>query len=251
MILTVDIGNSMIALTALKNSGEDYEVIFSEKIPSESQNFLESIRKILCAYSVSCKEISAIVLASVVPKLTEPVCRALEGVIGKNVSVINAGNCRSLEFAVAKPGMLGLDRIADSAWAAAHFSLPALTVDMGTATVFNVIGKGGVFLGGLIAAGIGTSLSALSEHTAQLPKLSDDAPPKCLIGKNTSECMLSGTVIGTAAMVDGIAARIEEELGTPVTLIVTGGGAELAEPFILRKHIYEPHLLAKGLAFIY
>lgn len=252
MILTADIGNSTIALTALEKNEEDYDVIFSEKIPSDKGKpsfSADNIRRVLDERGICFSKIEKAALSSVVPGLTEPVRRALESVLGRSVSVIKHTKNGGLKFAVPEPEKLGLDRIAGSAWAA-RYPLPAVTVDMGTATVFNVIGKGKIFLGGLIAAGIGTSLDALSDRTAQLPRLSPETP-KAIIGKTTAECMLSGAVIGAAAMADGIAARAEAELKASVTLIVTGGAAAFAEPFILKEHIYEPHLLAKGLAYIF
>ncbi len=247
MILTVDIGNTTIALTVLERSGGDYNALFAEKIPSDG-NFHVPLERVLGGFS----SIECAVLSSVVPKLTEPVCRAVERFAGVSPKIISAASYRGiLSFAIPEPERLGLDRIADSAWAAARYPLPAMTVDMGTATTFNVIGGGigggGVFLGGIIAAGLRTALDALSERAAQLPKLAPDIPER-LIGRNTAECMLSGAVIGSAAMTDGIAARVEKELGKPVTLILTGGGARLAEPFLTRGHVLEPYLLAKGLA---
>lgn len=243
MILAVDIGNTTIALTGLERSGDEYDVLFTEKIPSDG-NFREPLERALGGFT----EIGSAALSSVVPELTEPVCRDIERIVGSAPAVISAASYRGiLKLAIPEPERLGLDRIADSAWAAARYPLPAVTVDMGTATTFNVIGEGGVFLGGMISAGLQTSLNALSEHTSQLPRLAP-APPERLIGTNTAECMLSGAVIGAAAMIDGIAARVETKLGKPVTLILTGGGAALSEPFVLHYHVREPFLLAKGLA---
>lgn len=248
MILSVDIGNTTIALTGLEHVGGDYNVVFAEKIPSDKgRDFHTPVERLLDGHFA---RIEGTVLSSVVPELTEPVCRAVEHIAGKAPVVISARDCKSLTYAVPEPEQAGLDRIADSAWAAARYPLPAVTADFGTATALNVIGVGGVFLGGMIAAGMQTSLNALSERTAQLPGLGLSVPER-LIGRNTVECMLSGAVIGAAAMTDGIAARVQSELGTPVSLIITGGGAEFAEPFLTYPHIHEPYLLAKGLAHIY
>lgn len=243
MILTVDIGNTTVALTGLERDENDFDVIFAEKIPSDG-NFSEPLERVLGGFT----GIESAVLSSVVPELTEPICRAVERITGRYPKIINAASHRGiLDIALPEPEKIGLDRIADSAWAAARYPLPAVTVDLGTATTFNVIGEGGMFLGGIIAAGIQTSLDALSERAAQLPRLAP-SPPLRLIGRNTAECMLSGAVIGTAAMIDGIAERAETELGKPVTLILTGGGAPLVEPFLKHSHVCEPYLLAKGLA---
>ena len=106
-----------------------------------------------------------------------------------------------------------------------------------------------VFCGGAIAPGLDMGLGALSERTAQLPRL-DLQIPKRIIGRNTEECILSGTIVGMAAMLDGMVQRIEAELGSPATLILTGGAARFVEPLVLHPHIYDPNLLLKGLAFL-
>lgn len=240
MILTVDIGNTTIALTSLDS---EYNVLSAKKLLSD-RNFREPLERSLGGLP----QIKSAVLSSVVPELTEPVCREVERITGKAPNIINADSYQSiLNFAIPEPEKLGLDRIAASAWTAIKYPLPAVTVDLGTATTFNVIDESRTFLGGIIAAGVQTSLNALSKRAAQLPKLML-SPAGRLIGTNTVECMLSGAVIGAAAMIDGMTARIESELGKTVTLIITGGGAKFIEPFLLHPHVHEPYLLAKGLA---
>lgn len=236
MILAVDIGNTTIAATFLERN---LDVVFTKKTPSgENFNLPTNLTS----------RVESVVLSSVVPTLTEPICAEVREIVGISPRVITCGSYHGiLRLAVSEPEKVGLDRIADSAFAAVKFPLPAVTVDLGTATTFNVIGEGGIFLGGIIAAGIGVSLSALSEHAAQLPKL-EPVAAKRLIGKNTAECMLSGAVIGAAAMIDGIVSRIEAELGASVTLILTGGAAEYVKPHCAHDFVHEPHLLAKGLA---
>ena len=239
MILTVDVGNTTIALAGV-DSG--FNVRFCEKFPSD-KNFREPIFRA----AENFPPIKSAVLSSVVPTLTEPVCNAVSQAFGAVPAVISEKMCRkSLKFAVPNPEKIGLDRIADSVWAA-RFPLPVVTVDLGTAATFNVIGKGGVFLGGIISAGIKTSVNALSLHAAQLSQI-DLSVPENVIGKNTLECMLSGAVIGTAAMIEGIISRVEKEISSPVTTIITGGDADLVKPFLPKTYIFEPFLLAKGLA---
>ncbi len=113
----------------------------------------------------------------------------------------------------------------DAAYAAANFPLPVVTVDLGTATTFNVVDENRVFRGGVICPGLSTGLRALGERCAQLPQVHLGSP-KSAIGTNTEKCMLSGSVMGTAVLIDGMVQRIEEELGQPATLVVTGGLAK-------------------------
>jgi len=113
-----------------------------------------------------------------------------------------------------------------------------------------VVGKGNTYLGGCIIPGVRISLEALSSRTAQLPGINLDTP-KRVIGKNTVDCMRSGIMHGTAAMVDGMLDRVEEELGYSTTVVATGGMAQFIVPLCKREIKLERDLLLKGLNIIY
>ena len=123
-------------------------------------------------------------------------------------------------------------------------------MDMGTATTIEVVEPENLYMGGVIFPGVKLSLDALTSRAAQLPGISLDEP-KQVIGKNTVDCLRSGMMYGTAAMIDGIVDRIEAELGHPSTLIATGGLAKFITPLCKRKVILEKDLLLKGLNIIY
>ena len=110
--------------------------------------------------------------------------------------------------------------------------------------------KGGIFCGGVIAAGMETGLKALGAHTAQLPKLELQTPER-VIGRNTEGCMLSGAVYGTAALLDGVVAAVERELGESVSFVITGGGAAYVDRLVTHPHSYDPDMILKGLAYLY
>ena len=155
-----------------------------------------------------------------------------------------------LTMGVDEPHAVGKDRLVDAAYAAANFPLPVITVDLGTATTFNVVDENRVFRGGVICPGLSTGLRALGERCAQLPQVHLGSP-KSAIGTNTEKCMLSGSVMGTAVLIDGMVQRIEEELGRPATLVVTGGLAKYVTPLCRHALTYDPELLMKGLALLY
>ena len=138
----------------------------------------------------------------------------------------------------------------DAVAAAAAYPLPVLVIDMGTATTCSVIDAQHRFLGGIIMAGMQTSLDALVTRTSQLPKISFD-PPKQMIGTNTIDCIKSGLLYGTASCLDGIITRTEEALGTPVTTVITGGLAHLVLPYCKQTLHYDPDLLLNGLILLY
>ena len=107
-----------------------------------------------------------------------------------------------------------------------------------------------LFVGGLIFPGVMVSLDSLTSRAAQLPGISLDQPKK-VIGKNTVDCMRSGMMFGTAAMLDGLIDRIADELGHRSTIIATGGLAQFIVPLCKHDIILEKELLLKGLNIIY
>ena len=132
----------------------------------------------------------------------------------------------------------------------AKYPLPCIIFDMGTANTISVINGRGEFLGGTISAGMGISLDALASKTAQLPYI-DLENPEEIIGTNTVSSMKSGLIYGTAAMMDGMADRIEEVLGQKATLVATGGRAASVIRFCKRDFVLNSDLLLEGLNIIY
>ncbi len=253
MILAVDIGNTTVRTCGI-DSDEARALRFSVRSDTAhgmtADGYRAQLLKLLKSNGADPAEIEGAVICSVVPELTAPIQSCLNIMIGKKPVTVSSRCVMPLKMNVPAPERVGADRIADSVSAAAYYPLPAVTVDMGTATTFNVIAKGGVFLGGVIAPGTETGIKALADGTAALyaPRLRE---PKNAIGRDTEECMISGAAIGAASLIDEMTLRIEKELGSPVTLVITGGLAEYAEPLLRHSHIRDPDLLPKGMALIY
>ena len=121
---------------------------------------------------------------------------------------------------------------------------------MGTASTISVIDRNGAYLGGVISAGVRLTLKALTENTAQLPSIDINAP-KSVIGSNTVDCMKSGLIYGTAAMLDGLIDRISDELGEIPTIVATGGLSKDIIVHCKNDIIYNANLLLDGLREIY
>jgi len=131
------------------------------------------------------------------------------------------------KIAVDLPGEVGADRLVNTVAAHASYGGPAIVVDFGTATSFDVVGQDGSFQGGVIAPGINLSLEALHNATAKLPRISV-AKPATVIGKSTVPCMQSGVFWGYVGLIEGLVARIKAEMGEgPIKVIATGGLAPL------------------------
>ena len=255
MILVVDIGNTTVSFGGVSVSPRgEYRVAFTTKLDTncswDSADYTLALLKKLRALGREQEHFTGIVISSVVPKVLDTVRESMLSAFGLEPLVVTCESDLGISVEVPEPHKVGRDRLADAAWAAAHYPLPLVTVDLGTATTFNVVKEGGVFCGGVIAAGMETGLKALGTHTAQLPKLELETPEH-VIGIDTASCMRSGAVYGAAALVDGVVQSIEEELGAKVTLVITGGGAAYIDCLVRHPHSYDPDMILKGLAYLY
>lgn len=245
MIIVIDIGNSTAVLAGIQ---EDQVMFTGEVETNRSYGAAEYTR--LLRPILEGRQCRGAILSSVVPQITGAMLQAAEAILGIPPLLVGPDTKTGLTVEVPEPDKVGRDRLVDAAWAAEYFPLPAVTADLGTATTLNLVLPGKVFAGGIICAGLQTCLNALHQRAAQLPQLEVQQPER-LVGKNTAECMLSGSVIGAAAMIDGLVASIEEELGTPVTLLLTGGGGKYVTRYLRHEHTFDPQMTRKGLALLY
>ena len=185
-----------------------------------------------------------------VPQITTIVKMAVEKILKREALVVGAGIRTGLNIRIDNPAQLGSDLVVDSVAGIAEYPVPLLIFDMGTANTVCVIDRNKNYIGGMIYPGIGVSLDSLTAHASQLGGISLEAPEH-IVGKNTAECMKSGVLYSSAAAIDGIVDRLEEELGSDVTVVATGGLAKKIVPYCRRKIILDDNLLLKGLAIIY
>lgn len=250
MVLAVDIGNTNICIGGL----DDRKVLFTTRMVTRprctTDEYAAELKFLLARRKVDPAGCEGVIVCSVVPTLTGPLAEACRRLTGREALLVTNRLDSGLTFAVDEPDRVGRDRLADAAAAAVLYPLPCMTVDMGTATTYNVISAQKEFLGGFIVPGVQTSLRAISAGTAQLPPIAPE-PPAQLIGKNTVACLNNGAMFGTAATLDGLADRVEAELGQPLTVVATGGLAPYVMPCCRRKVIYDGDLLLKGLAILY
>ena len=250
MLLAIDIGNTNIVIGCIR----DDEIVFKARIATDrtrtSDQYGVEIKSMVEAYGVQLKDIDDCIISSVVPPVFNSVKTGVIKVIGKQPMVVGPGLKTGLNIHVDVPGQVGSDRIVIAVAALAEYEAPMILMDLGTATTIEVVEPENVYMGGVIVPGVMVSLDALTSRAAQLPGISLDKP-KSVIGRNTVDCMRSGMMYGTAAMIDGVVDRIEEELGHPSTLIATGGLAQFITPLCKHKIILEKELLLKGLNIIY
>ena len=250
MILVVDIGNSNVVVGGV----EGKEIIFEARIRTDatktSDEYCIDLKNILDIYNVDKDGVEGSIIASVVPQVLNTFQTALLKLTGKTSLVVGPGLKTGLNIAIENPAQTGADLVVGCVAALREHEAPLIVIDMGTATTMVVLDKKGSLIGGSISPGVKISMDALTGGTALLPGLQLDQP-KRVIGRNTTDCMRSGIMIGTACMLDGMIERMEEELGYPAKVIVTGGIARFVVPLCRREMVYDKDLLIKGLATLY
>ena len=247
MIFAIDVGNTHIVIGMIEG-GEIRNIVRIHTDPRETATeHIIKLRQITDFYGLDPTAFEGSILASVVPRVTEPLKLALETLTGKRVMLVGPGIKTGLNLRVDEPGSVAADLIVGSVAALTHYGAPAIVIDMGTATTLTVVDKNNCFRGGVIIPGVKLSYSALSAGASLLPDVSI-LPPKKVVGSNTVDCMRSGAVYGTAAMIDGMIGRIEAELGYSCTVVATGSLAKEIIPCCTRTGIIvDNELLLKGL----
>ncbi len=242
MLLAIDAGNTNIVFAIYEGQEqvEQCRMETTDKIP-------EAINEIGQKYP----QIDGVIISSVVPKindLLEKSCAYLLKVEPILVNHENAGVVIAPH--IKSPQEIGADRLVDAAAVMNYYQSPAIIVDFGTATTFDVINAEGQYCGGVIAPGINLSLRALHMAAAKLPQI-DVAKPDNVIGSNTKEAMQSGIYWGYIGLIEGMIKRICSEMGVEPFVIATGGLAPLFATGTDAFDTVDQDLIMKGLVHIY
>ena len=250
MILAIDVGNTNIVLGGIVDDQQVFSARLSSDRNKTADQYALDIQGILTMHKVRIEAIEGGILSSVVPYLQTVIPNAVKLLTGIDLMVVGPGIKTGLSIRMDNPASVGSDLIVAAVAARAKYKAPIAIVDMGTATTLSVVAKNGNYIGGMIIPGLWTSMNALSAHAAQLPYIDLNGPAK-LLGTNTVDCMRSGALIGTAAMLDGLVDRLEEELGETVSPVLTGGVSPLIIPYCRHTFHLEPDILVDGLRILY
>lgn len=250
MILAVDIGNTNIVLGCIEDENILFEARMATDLVKTSDQYCAELKNMLALFEVQPEMIDGSIVSSVVPPVLNSFKTAIRKLTGHSCLVVGPGIRTGLNIRMDNPADVGSDLIVAAVAAVREYGAPLLLVDMGTATTITAVDAEGTFVGGCICPGVKISMEALTGRTAQLPGISLDAPQRA-IGKNTRDSMRSGIMLGAAAMLDGLLDRMEEELGSPVKVIATGGIAKFVVPLCRRELIYDRSLMLKGLSLLY
>lgn len=207
------------------------------------------IRGLLAPTDVAAEDLMGITVCSGVPALTASLRHMARKHFELEPVIVGPGVKTGLAIRYDNPREVGADRIANAAAVFDLYGGPCIVVDFGTATALDAVSADGEYLGGSISPGVEVSLDALVGRAAALSTV-DLAEPRSAIGKNTGESIRSGVVYGYAAMIDGLTARFQDEIGE-CTVVATGGLASMLAPHTKAVDEVEPWLTLHGLRLIW
>ena len=252
MLLAIDIGNTNLTIGIYEGEKLTFLSRLNTDIRRTAEQYAIELEQCARLEKKDITEVSGAIISSVVPGLTGEIKRAVFILTGVIPTVLGPGVKSGLNIKIDNPAQLGADLVAGAVAAAAHYPLPCLVMDLGTATKISVLDSRGDYRGCTISPGVNVSLAALSSSASLLPGINLEAGKIPAFGTNTISSMQAGVILGTAAMLDGLCDRIEAELGEKVASIVSTGGlsGEITK-HCKRENIYEPNLILEGLRIIY
>lgn len=250
MLLVFDVGNSNIVLGAYEKEKllQHWRISTDRQKTGDEYGLL--IHSLFQYHAMDTKEISAIIISSVVPPLLVPLYKMCQRYFGIDPLVVGPGIKTGIRLKYENPREIGADRIVNAVGAFEKFGGPLVIIDFGTATTFCAVDDNGDYLGGAIAPGIGISTEALFQRAAKLPRI-ELMTPKTVICRNTVSSMQSGIIFGFAGQVDAIVNRMKEEMQKEAKVVATGGLANLIAKHSKVIDVVDHFLTLDGLYALY
>jgi len=252
MLLAIDVGNTNVVFAVF----EDRTIKARWRIATDPRRtgdeYAVWLLQLMAIEGLDREAINQIIVSTVVPRAVHN----LQVLADKyfHVPALIAGIAPvdyGMEIDVDEPRSLGADRAVNAIAAHAKYAGDLIVVDFGTATTFDAIDFNGAYKGGVIAPGINLSLDALVGNTAKLPRIAIEAPrDDSVIGRNTEDQMLIGVFWGYVAMMEGLIARMREQIGRPAKVIATGGLAVLFDKHTTIFDAVDPDLTLDGMAIL-
>jgi type III pantothenate kinase len=249
VIIVFDVGNTETTIGLFDDAELRAHWRIMTDVPRTADELGVLLQSLLEAEGLSRSGVVAASIGSVVPRMTAPLAEACERWLeATRVTIVDGASPLPIRLDVDEPRTVGADRIANTLAASRLFRRDAIVVDLGTATTFDCITADGVFLGGVIAPGVLVMAETLFRRTSKLPA-TELVPPKQVIGKNTSECIRAGVMLGAAELIDGLVRRIKASWpgAQPPLVVATGGLAETFARLCESFDRVEPYLTLYGL----
>jgi type III pantothenate kinase len=246
MLLAIDVGNTqtVFGLFEEKRLAEQF------RVGTDRTHTGDELAVLLRAF-VDLEALDGIVLCASVPTLVREYEAFAERWAGADLLVLGPGVSTGVPIRYDDPREVGADRIANAVAVRERHGAPAVVVDFGTSTNFDVVNAAGEFAGGVLAPGVAISMDALFQRAARLPRVPFTAPER-VISQTTTAALQSGLVYGFAGQIDAIVGRIKDELGEPdAPVVATGGLSDLIAPHSATITAVDPELTLHGLRIVW
>jgi len=250
MLLAVDVGNTQTHVGLFRGEELVEHWRFHTSRTATADELAVVFGGLLRLRENTLRDVEAIVTSCVVPTLAEEYDEVRRRYFGGGGALVGPELKTGMPIRIDDPRELGADRLVNAIAAYDRCAGPCIAVDFGTAINYDVVSADGEYLGGVIAPGVEISIEALSARAAALPKVRLTSP-RAAIGKGTREAIQSGVIFGYAGAVDGLIARLREELGTEATTIATGGWARAIVPHCSEVDELDDLLTLTGLRLIW
>lgn len=251
MLLAIDSGNTNTVFAVYDSETRRGEWRSSSDAKRTADEYGVWLTQLMGLDNLGRGDITAAIIATVVPETLfslKTLCRRYFNC--DPLVVGDPGVDIGVSILVDYPEDVGADRLVNAVAAHSRYGGPLIVIDFGTATTFDVVDDAGNYVGGVIAPGINLSLDALHRTAAKLPRIAVQRPAH-VIGKRTTQAMMSGIFWGYVGLIEGLVARIENEFGSRMAVVATGGLAPLfADATALIQHL-DPDLTLRGLAEIH
>jgi len=250
MLLAIDVGNSQTVIGAYRGP----DLVGHWRISTDASKTGDELalyyQGFLMLKGLSFANFDGVIISSVVPSATMALEQMTKDFWDFEPLIVGHNIMAPIEIRIDHKSEVGSDRLVNAVAAFERYGGPCVVVDFGTATTFDAISGRGEYLGGVIAPGIEISSQALFNAAARLARVELHRPPS-VIGKNTTWSMQSGIIFGFAGQVDRLVELISEELGGKVTVVATGGLADVVISECRSIQVHDPLLTLHGLRLIY
>ena len=247
MMICVDLGNTTTALGVLEGTDVKrfWRIMTRERTSDEYSALISSL---LERNHIDRSKLHVAGICSVVPSETRQIAEALASDPGIRVEILSGSGDYGIKVLTDNPAEVGADRIANAVGAFYQYGGPAIVVDMGTATTFDLISREGEYRGGVIAPGMMAGAKDLWKRARMLPAVEISQPVK-IVGTTTVQCMQSGIFYGNVGQIEGIVKRMWDEIGDRYPVIMTGGWAGLIWKQLSFETTFDLNLTLKGIAY--
>ena len=250
MLLAIDIGNTNIKIGLFDGDNHKRTWSISTGVHRTPDEYGILMLDLLRVGKIPQESILQAAISCVVPPLLTVFTEMFKRYFNIAPLVVGPGIKTGFRIRMDHPREVGRDLISNAAGAISLYEKPIIIVAMGTATAFTTISRGGDYIGGALAPGLGIAAEALYSRTAALPRV-EITPPRQVIGSNTQAAMQSGIIYGYAGLVDGIVTRIQDELGEKATVVATGGYSTIIAKETRTVDIVNPELTLIGIKAIH